>query len=289
MSYYGQAQPQRFSNHFGNGYHAKPHHQQQQQAPPSYAAPQQPRARLKRQVSEIKSSYPLTKWCAVYVNTKSSGSSNDYADSNLDIETPIPSTNVYLPMDLEQNIIAEVEMFIDEEKETKSQMLKHKQEIQAKKDKLEKEQKDKVDTFMTFTSITDRKRARQLLEENEWNLEQAAAKQFTSSPDIMQQGGGHGHYVNEGGGGGGQVKGSQKAVIRMILPDHREYTFQMDGHDTFWGVYGRLLQSVPELASKAFTLELRSGNHTSVLNEPEFDQQLIDKGMVPRGDIHIKY
>merc|ERR1712228_798773 len=193
-----------------------------------------PQPRLKRQTSEIKSSYPLTKWCAVYINTKSNAS-NDYADNNLDVSTPIPSTNVYLPMDLEQNIIAEVEMFIDEEKEMNNQMIKQKQES---------EKKDKVDTFMTFTSITDRNKARKLLEENEWDLQQAAAKQYSSSPDIMQnanQPGNDNHHV-----------GSNKAVIRMILPDNRQYTYQMDGHDTFWGVYGRLLQSVPELASKAF-------------------------------------
>merc|ERR1712032_1800588 len=98
----------------------------QHQAAPKYSAP------LKRQASELKSMYPLTKWCAVYINTQSDAS-NDYADNNLDISSPIPSTNVYLPMDLEQNIIAEVEMFIDEEKELNTQMLKQKQEIENKK------------------------------------------------------------------------------------------------------------------------------------------------------------
>merc|ERR1712228_170304 len=96
--------------------------------------------------------------------------------------------------DLEQNIIAEVEMFIDEEKEMNNQ----KQEIQDKKQKIESEKKDKVDTFMTFTSITDRNKARKLLEENEWDLQQAAAKQYSSSPDIMQnanQPGNDNHHV----------------------------------------------------------------------------------------------
>ena len=153
---------------------------------------------------------------------------------------------------------------------------------------MEQEKQDKLDTFMTFTSITDRKRATTLLKENDWNLEQAAAKQFTSSPDLLQDD--QNAIVNEGGGhAASNIKGSEKAIIRMILPDNRQYTYQMDGHDTFWGVYGRLLQSVPELASKAFTLELHNGNTTSILNEPEFDQRLSDKGMVPRGDIHIKY
>ena len=121
---------------------------------------------------------------------------------------------------------------------------------------------------MTFTSITDRNKARQLLQDNDWDLQKAAAKQFSSSPDVMQGGGGGGG----GGGGEGAANGhanAQKAVIRMILPDNRQYTYQMDGNDTFWGVYGRLLQSVPELASKAFSLELSNGH---VLNENEFDQ-----------------
>jgi len=91
------------------------------------------------------------------------------------------------------------------------------------------------------------------------------------------------------GGGEGPKKQAQnngKAVIRMILPDNRQYTYQMDGNDTFWGVYGRLLQSVPELASKAFNLELSNG---STLNENEFDQTLFAAQLVPRGDIRIKY
>ena len=138
---------------------------------------------------------------------------------------------------------------------------------------------------MTFTSITDRNKARKLLEENEWDLQKAAAKQFSSSPDVMQNNGG------EGGGGGGGGHGAanghgQKAVIRMILPDNRQYTYQMDGNDTFWGVYGRLLQSVPELASKAFTLELQNGQP---MNENQFDQTLHHAQLVPRGDIRIKY
>ena len=136
---------------------------------------------------------------------------------------------------------------IDKEKETKTQ--------------IENEQSDKVDIFMTITAMTDRAKARKLLEENEWNLEKATANQFASPPD-------------------------QKAVIRIILPDNRMYTFQMDAHDTFWGVYGRLVQSVPELLNKpGFTMAING----SVLDEPEYDQTLIDKGMVPRGDIHIKF
>ena len=153
---------------------------------------------------------------------------------------------------------------------------KAKKEVEETKQKEESEKETKVDTFMTFTSITDRDQARKLLEENEWDLQKAAAKQFSSSPDVMLPEGdkqnGHG--------------ATQKAIIRMILPDNRQYTYQMDGNDTFWGVYGRLLQSVPELASKAFSLELSDGHK---LSENEFDQTLIHAKLVPRGDIRIKY
>jgi len=262
----------------------------QRQQPPQYQRhnqinyaqpqPQQP-IQLKRQASDLKSMYPITRWCAVYVDTKSTGSGGDWVDDNMDVTSPIPSTNVYLPMDLEENIIAEVEMYIDEEKENTERLAKNKQEVQASKQKVEDDKNEKIETFMTFTSITDKNKARQLLEENEWDLQKAAAKQFSSSPDVMQGGG--------GGGGEGAANGhanAQKAVIRMILPDNRQYTYQMDGNDTFWGVYGRLLQSVPELASKAFSLELSNGH---VLNENEFDQTLIHAKLVPRGDIRIKY
>ena len=145
---------------------------------------------------------------------------------------------------------------------------------------------------MTFTSITDKNKARQLLQDNDWDLQKAAAKQFSSSPDVMQQQQQQ-HGIRGGGGDGGGEGASnghgpnaQKAVIRMILPDNRQYTYQMDGNDTFWGVYGRLLQSVPELASKAFSLELSNGH---ILNENEFDQTLNHAKLVPRGDIRIKY
>lgn len=160
--------------------------------------------------------------------------------------------------------------------------LDKKKEIEESKQKAQSDKNDKIDTFMTFTSITDRNKARKLLEENDWDLQKAAAKQFSSSPDVLS-----GHN-NGNEGGGGYPNGHQhKAVIRMILPDNRQYTYQMDGNDTFWGVYGRLLQSVPELASKAFSLELSHNGH--VLNENEFDQTLTQAKLVPRGDIRIKY
>ena len=41
----------------------------------------------------------------------------------MDVTSSIPSTNVYLPMDLEENIIAEVEMYIDEEKENTERLV----------------------------------------------------------------------------------------------------------------------------------------------------------------------
>jgi len=257
-----------------NGYRA--------QQPPQYGHPQtKPPIQLKRQASDLKSMYPSTKWCATYVNTKSNAS-NDWANDNLDVTSPIPSTNIYLPMDLEENIIAEIEMYIDEEKDTTDKLSRQKAEIEQSKQKVQSDKNEKIDTFMTFTSITDRNKARKLLEENDWDLQKAAAKQFSSSPDVLS---GH-NNANEGGGGYPNGHGAQKAVIRMILPDNRQYTYQMDGNDTFWGVYGRLLQSVPELASKAFSLELSNGH---VLNENEFDQTLSQAQLIPRGDIRIKY
>jgi len=276
MAYYGQQQPQRFQPRANNGYRV-----QQQPAPPQYGHPQPVRPhQLKRQASELKSMYPLTKWCAVYINTKGSNPSNEWDE--VDITSKIPETNVYLPMDLEENITMEVQMQIDEEKELKNKLSRQKQEIEASKQKKASAENDKIDTFMTFTSITDRNRARQLLESNDWDLQKAAAQQFSSSPDVMRNNG------NIGGGEGPKKQSANngKAVIRMILPDNRQYTYQMDGNDTFWGVYGRLLQSVPELASKAFNLELSNG---STLNENEFDQTLFAAQLVPRGDIRIKY
>eukprot|EP00484_Ammonia_sp_Unknown_P001345 CAMPEP_0197021330 /NCGR_PEP_ID=MMETSP1384-20130603/2195_1 /TAXON_ID=29189 /ORGANISM="Ammonia sp." /LENGTH=261 /DNA_ID=CAMNT_0042449131 /DNA_START=126 /DNA_END=911 /DNA_ORIENTATION=- len=257
-----------------------------QHAPPSYgrhngvyAAPkvQQP-VQLKRQASDLKSMYPITRWCATYVDTKGSGSGNDWADDNLDVTSPIPSTNVYLPMDLEQSILTQIEEYESNDKEILEKLDKCQQEVQESKQQEESARNQKIDTFMTFTSITDRDRAVKLLEQNEWDLQKAAAQQFASSPDVT---------VAEGNGPGANANGhSPKAVIRLILPDNRQYTYQMDGNDTFWGVYGRLLQSVPELASKAFSLELSNGH---ILNENEFDQTLTHAQLVPRGDIRIKY
>jgi len=102
---------------------------------------------LKRQASELKSMYPLTKWCAVYINTKGSNPSNEWDE--VDITSKIPETNVYLPMDLEENITMEVQMQIDEEKELKNKLSRQKQEIQASKQKKASAENDKIDTFMT--------------------------------------------------------------------------------------------------------------------------------------------
>ena len=175
--------------------------------------------------------------------------------------------------------------------------------MQEKRDKEEVERQDKIDTFMTFTSITDRQTARQHLEAAGWDLEAATQKQFGSSPDVMKHHGAQGLVEGksldmgaEGGYNAVQLNGngmnnapqqSSKAVIRIMLPDNRQYTYQMDAHDTFWGVYGRLLQSVPELNQKAFNLELKASGHQ--LKEEEFDQTLSQAGLVPNGDILIKY
>ena len=174
-------------------------------------------------------------------------------------------------------------------------------EVQEKRDQEESKKEEDIDTFMQFCiTIKDRNTARQILEENNWDLQAATQKQFTSSPDVLTHPTHHGMVegksIDMGGGaqmngngmsnGGGQQQYS-KAVIRIILPDNRQYTYQMDAHDTFWGVYGRLLQSVPELAQKAFTLELRSNGHQ--MKEEEFDQTLSQANLVPNGEILIKY
>eukprot|EP00483_Globobulimina_turgida_P008530 UN08547 len=124
-----QRQPQRHQFiRNNNGYQQQQQHRHQHQHYPQHQAPVQ----LKRQASDLKSMYPETKWCACYVNTKSSSSASDF-DDNLDVTSQIPSTNVYLPMDLEENIIAEVEMYIDEEKELTDRLSKPKMEINESK------------------------------------------------------------------------------------------------------------------------------------------------------------
>ena len=103
-----------------------PNYHRHQQLNYGQPQPQQP-IQLKRQASDLKSMYPITRWCAVYVDTKSTGSGlgggGDWVDDNMDVTSSIPSTNVYLPMDLEENIIAEVEMYIDEEKENTERLV----------------------------------------------------------------------------------------------------------------------------------------------------------------------
>ena len=65
---------------------------------PAYHAPKQPIPQqpmiLKRQASELKSMYPVTKWCAVYVASKGDSAASNWAADNLDVTKPIPSTNV---------------------------------------------------------------------------------------------------------------------------------------------------------------------------------------------------
>jgi len=51
------------------------------------------------------------------------------------------------------------------------------------------------------------------------------------------------------------------------------------------GVYGRTVAKAPELASEAFAFELSNG-HTLSLSE--FNTELAQAGLVPRGDIKIK-
>merc|ERR1711971_575407 len=97
-----------------------------------------------------------TKWCATYINTKSNANTGDWADDKVDLTSPIQSTNIYLQMDLEENIMAEIDMYIDEEKELTQRLENIKIDVQKKRDLADKEREDKIETFMTFTSITDR-------------------------------------------------------------------------------------------------------------------------------------
>merc|ERR1712087_301862 len=144
--------------------------------------------------------------------------------------------------------------------------------------------------------------ARKFLEDTHWDLEAATQKQFTSSPDIghlahdalegqsldMDQMNGNQGGNQMGNGNNSYQNATPKAVIRIMLPDNRQYTYQMDAHDTFWGVYGRLLQAVPELQNKpGFNLELKATGHT--MKESEFDQTLQQAGLVPNGEIVVKY
>eukprot|EP01083_Nonionella_stella_P166465 556629_1 len=231
-------QPQQFQQR--NNYR-----QPQQPQPPHYAAPSQPRPQaLKRQASELKSCYPLTKWCACYVHTKSSAS-GDYASDNLgDVTSKIEQTNIYVPMDLEKTIIKQVQEYIDEEKELKHRLSQQKKEVSNAKD-------EKINTFMSFTSITDKTRARELLEANDWDLEKAAAQQFSSSPSVAANN-------NEGPGSynsnpNGQSAQAQKAIIRMILPDNRQYTYQMDYDDSHFQVLWIMTLLIRPLIMTNFT------------------------------------
>jgi len=73
--------------------------------------------------------------------------------------------------------------------------------------------------------------------------------------------------------------------IRVILPDHRLHTFQLKASDTFWGLNGRLMRKVPELASSSFVF--RTSRQT--YDETQFDQQLSSIGLGHREPIHVVY
>eukprot|EP00485_Elphidium_margaritaceum_P012445 CAMPEP_0202688022 /NCGR_PEP_ID=MMETSP1385-20130828/3561_1 /ASSEMBLY_ACC=CAM_ASM_000861 /TAXON_ID=933848 /ORGANISM="Elphidium margaritaceum" /LENGTH=258 /DNA_ID=CAMNT_0049342893 /DNA_START=42 /DNA_END=818 /DNA_ORIENTATION=+ len=232
---------------------------------------------LHRTSSSLKSVYIVTKFCAVYINKSGdSGTGNDWDGNNENLLTPVPQTNIYIPMDLEKTIMAEIEGYVEEENALQTRLSKTKQEMEESKQMLEQEQGDKVDTFMNFTSITDRTRALTLLEENEWDLEKATAKQWGSSAEVTKQNGGGGADANDIG---------QKTVIRLKLPDKTEYTYQMDANDTFWGVIGLICKSVPSIQSRAHHFEFNG----STLFESQWNDTLLNMGMAPRADIEIKY
>lgn len=156
--------------------------------------------------------------------------------------------------------------------------------MKRKQDK-EQEKDQMIDTFMSVTSTTDRKSALLTLKENGWNLEMAASAAFSSNNVLVSNSPPPGTaYANNNSYQ--QPVQVQKSTIRMLLPDGRQFSYQMDASDTFWGVYGRILQSVPDLGNKAFTFELKNGH---VLSENEFDQTLLQVNLVPYGDILIKY
>ena len=158
--------------------------------------------------------------------------------------------------------------------------------MNKKKELKKKEEDEKINTLMSVLSINDKIKAKKLLIEHEWDAEKAAA--FTlnalSSNNVFDD------KVNNN-----KNKNSKKnkmkydgnnSVIRIILPDNRQYTYKLSGTDTFWEVYSKLVQSVPQYSNKPFTFVLPNG-HT--LSESEFDCTLALCNLVPKGDIRVQF
>jgi len=103
---------------YGGNYQQQPQSQPQQQQRQSQSQPQPQggldRARfMKRQASQLRSLYPLSRWCAVYVNTNAIGGKSldpgsQVNDSNL--LDPIEHYDIgYLNMELEEEIVVTAE------------------------------------------------------------------------------------------------------------------------------------------------------------------------------------
>ncbi len=70
----------------------------------------------------------------------------------------------------------------------------------------------------------------------------------------------------KGSKGKGFLKGTAHWIAFCAI-----LVYDMKANDTFWGIYGRLLQDAPQLATKSFTFQLESGHK---LTESEFDWTL---------------
>ena len=103
MAHY-QYRPQSgaFSHPPSYGHYANANPNSSQQRPPP----------VLRQKSEFKSLYPMTKWCATYINTKSNDSTGDWADDKVDLTSPIPPTNVRSLLSLRNRIFADNTLLI---------------------------------------------------------------------------------------------------------------------------------------------------------------------------------
>mmetsp|Transcript_59504 Transcript_59504/g.72838 ORF Transcript_59504/g.72838 Transcript_59504/m.72838 type:complete len:285 (+) Transcript_59504:66-920(+) len=244
------------------------------------------------QSPSVKSIYVQTKWCAIYLDTQGSNFTNAINDNELSQQ--IPQTNSNIDTTIEETFIAEINSYIEEESKLMTQIKNGKEQVlqqkQLNKEKLKEEQNDKINDLMSALSIQDRNKAQELLIENNWNVEQAADKAFSqiSSKNIFASNTNNGSN-NNGSTYGNNINNNQQQMmseIRIILPDNRQYKYNLPAKDTFWDVYSKLVISVPEYTNKAFTFILPNGHK---LSENEFDSTLLLCNLVPKGDIKVQF
>lgn len=182
-------------------------------------------------------------------------------------------------------------------------------EIEKKREeeKAAKEQKenDLITEYMSISGISDRGLARKDLEKSEWDLQKAVQQVNFSSPNIMGDDNNDGNKLNNyngynlgmnnnnspgptyGGNYGNNMNGnSNSASLRLTLPNNESMNLDMQGSDTIWDLYAKLLQSRPEFSQKPFTFQLTDGHK---LQETEFDTTLRILKLVPRGEIKVVY